>query len=93
VHAFTLQGRWRYCEHDWTAAAGSYALEPPGAVHTLVVPEDAAEPAVVMFVVDAAMVIVDEAGSPQLVWDAAAMAGIYRAALEERDVPCPPGWE
>ena len=38
VHAFTLRGKWRYLEHDWTASAGSYVFEPPGETHTLIVP-------------------------------------------------------
>jgi len=43
VHALVLRGRWCYLEHDWTAEEGSYIYEPPGDVHTLVVPEGAAE--------------------------------------------------
>ena len=43
VHALVLRGRWRYLEHDWTAEEGSYIYEPPGDVHTLVVPEGVAE--------------------------------------------------
>jgi quercetin dioxygenase-like cupin family protein len=43
VHAFTLKGRWQYLEHDWVANAGDYAFEPPGEVHTLIVPEDVQE--------------------------------------------------
>lgn len=43
VHALVLKGRWHYLEHDWVAEEGSYAFEPPGETHTLVVPEDCAE--------------------------------------------------
>jgi quercetin dioxygenase-like cupin family protein len=43
VHAIALPGRWRYLEHDWVASAGDYAFEPPGATHTLVVPDDVKE--------------------------------------------------
>jgi 2,4'-dihydroxyacetophenone dioxygenase len=43
VHAFTLRGRWHYLEHDWEAIPGSYAFEPPGETHTLVVPEGVTE--------------------------------------------------
>ena len=39
VHAFTLRGSWRYLEHSWTARPGDYVFEPPGEVHTLVVPD------------------------------------------------------
>jgi 2,4'-dihydroxyacetophenone dioxygenase len=39
VHAIVLKGRWLYLEHDWVAEEGSYAHEPAGETHTLVVPE------------------------------------------------------
>lgn len=39
VHAIVLKGRWLYLEHDWIAEEGSFAFEPPGETHTLVVPE------------------------------------------------------
>lgn len=39
VHGHVLKGKWSYLEHDWTAEAGSYVFEPPGEIHTLVVPE------------------------------------------------------
>lgn len=39
VHGHVLKGKWSYLEHDWVAEAGSYVFEPPGEIHTLVVPE------------------------------------------------------
>ena len=36
IYACTLEGEWRYLEYDWVARPGSYVLESPGAVHTLV---------------------------------------------------------
>lgn len=38
VHGHVLKGRWKYLEHDWEAVQGSYIFEPPGEIHTLVVP-------------------------------------------------------
>jgi 2,4'-dihydroxyacetophenone dioxygenase len=43
VHGHVLKGRWRYLEHDWEATEGSYIFEPPGEIHTLVVPEGVEE--------------------------------------------------
>jgi 2,4'-dihydroxyacetophenone dioxygenase len=43
VHGHVLKGRWRYLEHDWIATEGSYVFEPPGEIHTLVVPEGVEE--------------------------------------------------
>lgn len=39
VHGHVLKGSWKYLEHDWVAKEGSYVFEPPGEIHTLVVPE------------------------------------------------------
>ena len=62
VHAFTLRGRWRYLEHDWEAVPGSYAFEPPGETHTLVVPDGVAE-MVTLFHVTGGYVYVDPDGA------------------------------
>src|SRR4051794_39410107 len=61
VHAFVLKGRWRYLEHDWVATEGSYAFEPPGETHTLVVDEDVEE-MITYFQVNGSMYYVDPWG-------------------------------
>lgn len=61
VHAFTLRGRWRYLEHDWEAVPGSYAFEPPGATHPLVVPDDV-DDIITLFHVNGGYVYVDPQG-------------------------------
>ncbi len=61
VHAFTLRGGWHYLEHDWIATEGSYAFEPPGETHTLVIPEDVPE-MVTLFHVTGGYVYVDPQG-------------------------------
>jgi len=62
VHAFTLRGRWHYLEHDWIADEGSYAFEPPGETHTLVVPEDVPD-MITLFHVTGGYVYVDPQGA------------------------------
>lgn len=62
VHAFTLRGRWHYLEHDWHAEQGSYAFEPPGETHTLVVPEGVQE-MITLFHVTGTYVYVDPDGA------------------------------
>lgn len=62
VHGYTLQGTWRYLEHDWIATAGTFIYEPAGEAHTLVVPADATEPMIALFVVCGALIYVDDAG-------------------------------
>ena len=61
VHALVLKGRWHYLEHDWVAEAGSYAFEPPGETHTLVVPDDCEE-MVTYFIVNGSLTYVDPDG-------------------------------
>ncbi|WP_159714646.1 2,4'-dihydroxyacetophenone dioxygenase family protein [Geminicoccus flavidas] len=62
VHAFVLKGSWRYLEHDWVATEGSYAFEPPGETHTLVVDEDVEE-MITLFQVNGCMYYVDPWGN------------------------------
>ena len=63
VTGYVIRGAWRYLEHDWVAAEGSFVYEPPGEIHTLVVDEgvDAAE-MITFFNIHGAMIYVDEAG-------------------------------
>lgn len=61
VTAHVLVGRWYYLEHDWIAEAGSFAFEPPGETHTLVVPDGCIQMATV-FHVSGALIYVDPEG-------------------------------
>lgn len=61
VHAFVLKGSWRYLEHDWVATEGSYAFEPPGETHTLVV-DEGVEEMITHFQVNGCMYYVDPWG-------------------------------
>ena len=56
MSAFTLQGRWGYRESDFISTAGSVVREPANTAHTLYVPADAQEPAVVIFFIDGSLV-------------------------------------
>jgi quercetin dioxygenase-like cupin family protein len=62
VFGYVIRGRWRYLEHEWVADEGSFVYEPPGEVHTLVVPEGCAE-MITLFNVGGAMIYLDDAGS------------------------------
>lgn len=62
VMAHVLTGRWHYLEHDWVAETGSFAFEPPGETHTLVVPPGCEEMATV-FHVSGALIYVDADGT------------------------------
>ncbi len=61
VVGYVIRGRWRYLEHDWVAEEGSFVYEPPGEIHTLIVPDDCVE-MITFFNISGAMVYVDDAG-------------------------------
>lgn len=58
VHGYVIKGRWHYLEHDWVAETGSYVFEPPGEIHTLVVPEDCPE-MITFFNITGSMIYLD----------------------------------
>lgn len=60
VRGYTIQGHWRYLEHDWVAKPGTFIYEPAGEAHTLVITEDSPEPALILFVVEGALVYLDK---------------------------------
>ncbi len=87
VFAVTLEGSWYYEEYPETVnSAGSYLFEPAGSVHTLTVPADATEPAVVWFAVHGANVNVAEDGSVISVIDASTVLQVYRAMASEQNL-------
>ena len=61
VVGYVIRGKWRYLEHDWIADEGSFVYEPPGEIHTLVVPDDCAE-MITFFNISGAMIYLDDAG-------------------------------
>jgi hypothetical protein len=61
VVGYVIKGKWRYLEHDWVATEGSFVYEPPGEIHTLVVPEDVPE-MITFFNIAGAMIYLDEQG-------------------------------
>jgi 2,4'-dihydroxyacetophenone dioxygenase len=61
VHGHVLKGKWKYLEHDWVAEEGSYVFEPPGEVHTLVVP-DGVDEMITLFHVTGSLLYCDPDG-------------------------------
>jgi len=60
VRGFTMQGNWRYLEHDWVAGPGSFIFEPAGEAHTLVITEESPEPALILFMIEGALIYLDK---------------------------------
>jgi quercetin dioxygenase-like cupin family protein len=61
VHAYVLQGSWRYLEHDWVASPGTYVFEPAGGVHTLEVLGE--EQMITLFFVNGVIQYLDDDGT------------------------------
>jgi 2,4'-dihydroxyacetophenone dioxygenase len=91
VHAYTIRGAWHYREYDWIARAGDFIYEPPGSVHTLMVPQDATEPTEVIFHIEKALIVLDDAGNEMLSQDGPTIDAMYRHALESRGIRYPEG--
>jgi 2,4'-dihydroxyacetophenone dioxygenase len=89
VQAFTLRGRWHYREYDWVANAGSLVFEPPGSTHTLHVPEDATEPAVILFMVTGGMALLTDEDEVFMLEDVPTMRERYRATLLDAGIEPP----
>ena len=62
VHGHVIKGSWKYLEHDWVATEGSYVFEPPGEIHTLVVP-DGVEEMITLFHVTGSLLYCDVDGN------------------------------
>ncbi|UZG44408.1 2,4'-dihydroxyacetophenone dioxygenase family protein [Caldimonas thermodepolymerans] len=62
VHGLVLRGAWYYLEHDWMAREGSFVMEPPGEVHTLIVP-DGVDEMITMFHVSGGYTYFDRNGN------------------------------
>ena len=61
VFGYVLRGEWHYLEHDWIAREGSFVYEPPGEIHTLVVPGHCAE-MITFFNISGAMIYIGDDG-------------------------------
>lgn len=60
VRGYTIQGHWRYLEHDWVAKPGTFIYEPAGEAHTLVIMDDSPEPALILFMVEGGLIYLDK---------------------------------
>ena len=83
VVGYVLKGRWKYLEHDWIAEAGSFVYEPPGEIHTLIVPDDCPE-MITFFNISGAMIYLDADGRQIGYEDVWTKIEMCRAALRRR---------
>ena len=89
VTAYTVSGRWHYLENDFVATAGSVVREAACSVHTLTVPADATEPAVVFFVIEGSLTHIGDDGEIWGISDAQTEKARYLelAAQQGKKIP------
>lgn len=59
---YTVQGRWRFREHDWVAGPGSLVIEPAASCLTACVPGDGTDDAVTLVLATGDVQFLDDAG-------------------------------
>jgi len=91
VDGYTVTGRWRYLEYDFTSTAGSYIREPAGSVHTLDVPEDNDGVTEVLFVMEGVNLNLAPDGSVESVTDGPGTLAAYLALAEAQGFGRPTG--
>jgi 2,4'-dihydroxyacetophenone dioxygenase len=64
VIVYTVQGRWKYREHEWIAERGSIVYETAGSSHTpeAVEPRDGNEDIVTLNIIQGELLFVDDGG-------------------------------
>jgi quercetin dioxygenase-like cupin family protein len=82
VDGYTVSGRWRYLEYDFTSTAGSYIREPAGSVHTLDVPEDNDEVTEILFIMEGVNLNLAADGSVESVTDGMGTLAAYEALAQ-----------
>lgn len=62
MRIYTLQGRWKYREHDWVAGPGSVIIEPADTAHTPQVLGDGTDDVILFIVAEGDLQILDVEG-------------------------------
>lgn len=90
VYGVTLAGKWSYEEDDWMAEGpGSFVWETPGAVHSLVIADDAPPETLIFFIVYGALEFYSDDDEPVALFDWQAAAATQYGACEAAGVKCP----
>jgi quercetin dioxygenase-like cupin family protein len=91
VEGYTLTGRWHYLEYDFWSTPGSYIYEPANSVHTLDVPADNTGPTDVLFVIEGALLNLDDSDQVESVSDGPSILESYYLLLDAQGTPRPDG--
>jgi 2,4'-dihydroxyacetophenone dioxygenase len=91
VEGYTLTGRWHYLEYDFWSTAGSYIYEPANSVHTLDVPAENTEDTDVLFVIEGALLNLDDNDQVESVSDGPSLLEAYYLLLDAQGIERPTG--
>jgi hypothetical protein len=59
---YTVQGRWKYREHDWVAGPGSVVIEHPASQHTPQALPDGTDDVIMFMVTQGELLLLDDEG-------------------------------
>ena len=59
---YTVQGRWKYREHDWVAGPSSVVIEHPASQHTPQVLPDGTDDVIMFMVTQGELLVLDDQG-------------------------------
>ncbi|HEX3606433.1 MAG TPA: 2,4'-dihydroxyacetophenone dioxygenase family protein, partial [Candidatus Dormibacteraeota bacterium] len=85
VLVYTVQGTWRYAEHDWTSSAGDFVYEVANSSHTF--QAQPGDDVIVFIVLEGALAFLDENGNTVAVETAQTVAERYRAYCGANGIP------
>lgn len=60
---YTVQGRWKYLEHDWVAGPGSVVIETAATRHTPMALPDGTDDVILFIVTEGETLLLDEEGN------------------------------
>ena len=86
VFAYTLQGRWRYLEHDFIAGPGHLAHEMAGSCHTLKVLDDNTEDMILLTYQSGDLITYDDQGNIWAIDDAQTQLANYLRMAKEQGI-------
>jgi hypothetical protein len=83
---YTVQGRWKYREHDWVAGPGSLVIEPASACNTPQILGDGTDDAILLLIVGGDVFLLDEDGRVTSTENWRTAVGRYLDFCREQDI-------
>ncbi len=86
VFGYTIQGKWGYVEHDFTATAGSIVHETANSHHTLKVHDDSPVELIFLALVEGNLITYDEQGNIWAIDDGQTQLEAYLRMAKEQGI-------